>query len=134
MEEYMVCSSSQQYKFGILDGGWPRIALQQTSTSGGENINVRSICATMPENSCTKDKAQRDFVRNYWKLPEENEFRIHKEILAPHPLVKPSKSEYGLTLLFLLDSWHLRNNVIHVNGKASIKTSADFLNNYAYEL
>jgi hypothetical protein len=58
MEEYMVCSSSQQYKFEFLDGGWQRIALQQTSTSGGENINVRSICATMLENSLLAPKTK----------------------------------------------------------------------------
>jgi hypothetical protein len=58
MEEYVVCSRSQQYKFGFLDGGWPRIALQQTSTSGGENINVHSICATIPENSLLAPKTK----------------------------------------------------------------------------
>jgi ribonuclease HI len=37
-------------------------------------------------------------------------------------------------LLLLWRAWYLRNNVIHGDGKATIRQSADFLINYAHEL
>jgi ribonuclease HI len=73
-------------------------------------------------------------MRKYWNLPREEEFRDTGKDWLLILLSKQRKKEQGQILLLLWRAWHLRNNIIHGDGKESIKHSVEFLLNYAREL
>jgi hypothetical protein len=105
-----------------------------------ETQNIFQICGTDKENSfhatvsCTKAKAIRHKMRKYWNLPREEEYRDTGKDWLLILLSKQRKKEQGQILLLLWRAWHLRNNIIHGDGKESIKHSVEFLLNYAREL
>ncbi|CAN6302143.1 unnamed protein product [Urochloa humidicola] len=80
--------------------------------------------------SCTKAKALRDELRKDWDLVPEN--RLVKSgpewfILLIDDLSMESRAQ----LLFCFwRAWHLRNNVIHGDGKTSVYGSAKFVISY----
>jgi hypothetical protein len=69
-------------------------------------------------------------MRNLWNIPKESDFVIQGMIGFWYS----SQTEQGLILLLLWMAWHLRNNAIHEDGKATIHQSVNFLINYACDL
>jgi hypothetical protein len=72
-------------------------------------------------------------MRKYWLLPSENTFRFTGRDwlqLLLDPLENTTRSR---VLLLLWRAWHLRNDVIHHKGDATIASSAIFLQTYLGE-
>ncbi|XP_062232870.1 uncharacterized protein LOC133930222 [Phragmites australis] len=101
-----------------------------------ESTGVCKICGHEVEDGhhatvrCSKAMALRLAVREYWELPDE--FLL--KYTGPDWLLVlldsiPTKMKTNL-LLVLWRSWHLRNDIIHEKGLASIADSVSFLKNF----
>jgi hypothetical protein len=69
-------------------------------------------------------------MRNVWSLPEENEFRYTGPDWLLILLSNAANESHPLILMVLWRAWHLRNNIIHEDGKCTIEASAIFQQNY----
>jgi hypothetical protein len=69
-------------------------------------------------------------MRNVWSLPEEYDFRYTGPDWLLILLSNASKESHPLILMLLWRAWHLRNNIIHEDGKCTVEASAIFLQNY----
>ena len=80
--------------------------------------------------SCTKAMASREELRKDWDLILKN------KLVNTSPdwfimLIEDLNMENRAQLLFCLwRAWHLRNNAIHGDGKASVYGSARFVESY----
>jgi hypothetical protein len=83
---------------------------------------------------CTKAKALRFEMRKHWDLPREEDMVKTCEDWLLILLDKTKKDMHQAIMMLLWRCWHLRNNVIHDKGKATIKQSVIFLLNYANSL
>ena len=101
-----------------------------------ENDSTCRICGREKEDefqtviSCTKAKALREELRMEWNLIPEN------KLVYTGPdwfimLIEDLNIENRAQLMFCLwRAWHLRNNAIHGDGKASVYGSARFVESY----
>jgi hypothetical protein len=83
---------------------------------------------------CTKPKALREKMREYWDLPHENSFLYSGKDWLLVLLDKCSKELGAKILLLLWRSWHLRCDAVFEEGKETIGNSANFLIAYASTL
>jgi hypothetical protein len=79
---------------------------------------------------CTLARALREEMRKIWTLPPESAFQINSKEWLLHLLSTSSPSIRAKIIFLLWRSWHLRNNIVHGDGKASIVASASFIANY----
>jgi ribonuclease HI len=77
--------------------------------------------------ACTKARALRDAMRKEWKLPDEAMFRKTGEDWLQNLLYNIDSETRARLLLLLWRAWHLRNDVVHHNGKETIASSVAFL-------
>lgn len=117
--------------------GW-RVATDALATKNKwrrtlELNNVCSICGNGVENAhhatvaCTKSKALRHAVRQVWDLPDEADFRFSGRDWLQHLQAKSDINMRSKILLLLWRAWHLRNDIIHQEGKASVSSSVIYL-------
>jgi ribonuclease HI len=118
--------------------GW-RVAMDALPTKKNkwrrtlELNNVCSICGNGVEDAhhanvaCTKSKALRHALRQVWDLPDETEFRVTGRDWLQHLLANSDCDARAKTLLMLWRAWHLRNDIIHQEGKASVTSSVFYL-------
>jgi ribonuclease HI len=98
--------------------------------------SICNICGISDETSyhatvvCPKAKALRHKMRQVWSLPREEDFMYTGPDWLLMLLAKAKKDSHPLILLLLWRAWHLRNNIVHEDGKSSIEASAVFLQNY----
>jgi hypothetical protein len=102
-----------------------------------EVLNTCLICGNGTEDSfhavveCTKARALRQRMRDFWILPKEESLRkIGKDWLVVL-LDNTNKDLHQAILLTFWRAWHLRNDIIHAKGQATIEHSARFLLSYA---
>jgi hypothetical protein len=99
--------------------------------------NICKICGAQTEDSyhaaveCTKAKALRHKMREYWDLPNEEYFRRTGKDWLIILLSNTNRTMHQATLLVLWRAWHLRDDIIHAKGEATIEQSARFLLSYA---
>ena len=92
-----------------------------------------NVCGSEEENayhatiSCPKSAALRHALRKVWTLPSEASLRYTGPNWLLHLLRQLDETTRSKTLLLLWRAWHLRNNIIHDNGKATIADSVIFL-------
>jgi hypothetical protein len=102
--------------------------------------NTCNICGIDTEDShhvvvqCTKAKALRAKMREFWTLPDENAFSKSEDDWLLILLDNTKKEMHQGILLTLWRSWHLRNNIVHDKGDATIEQSAKFLLSYVKNL
>jgi hypothetical protein len=77
--------------------------------------------------ACTKAVALRQAMRKFWALPSESKFRDSGTDWLQNLLAQADEGMRPRILLLLWRAWHLRNDVIHQDGKALIDASVVFL-------
>ncbi|KAM0862719.1 hypothetical protein ACQ4PT_045084 [Festuca glaucescens] len=82
---------------------------------------------------CTKARALRNAMRKVWKLPDEESFRFTGLDWLQILLGKVDEDMKAKTLMVLWRAWHLRNDIIHEQGRESIAQSVAFLQSYSIE-
>jgi hypothetical protein len=101
-----------------------------------ETDDICNICGREVESSfhatvtCTKAKALRHEMRKHWTLPPESFFEYTGSEWLQNLLLVSDQSQRSKILMLLWRSWHLRNDIIHGNGKETIHRSAAFLLGY----
>jgi ribonuclease HI len=83
---------------------------------------------------CTKARALRSRLREYWDLPKEELFSKTGDDWLLILLNNTKKEMHQRILLTLWRSWHLRNDIVHAKGKATIDQSVRFLISYTETL
>lgn len=101
-----------------------REALAQSSSTRGFHAVVQ----------CTKARALRDAVRQVWDLPPDADLRYTGPQWLQILLSSVDDSTRTRLLLLFWRCWHLRNDIIHAKGDASISQSASFIVAYAESL
>jgi hypothetical protein len=81
--------------------------------------------------NCTKARALRHQLREIWLLPKEDIFANSGPNWLLHILDQVGA---GTRCKKKLRAWHLRNDMIFGDGKASVEASAIFLHNYMSSL
>jgi hypothetical protein len=71
--------------------------------------------------------ALRQAMRKFWALPVESKFRDSGTDWLQNLLAQADEGMRPRILLLLWRAWHLRNDVIHQDGKALIDASVVFL-------
>jgi ribonuclease HI len=95
-----------------------------------------NICGNQTEDahhatvSCTKATAFRHEIRESWNLPSERLFRYTGNDWLQILLSQIGEKDRDRTLLVLWRSWHLRNDIIHGEGRESIQSSINFLESF----
>ena len=79
---------------------------------------------------CTKAAGLRHAMRKYWKLPSEENFRYSGPDWLMHLFRQCDSETRDRTLLLLWRAWHLRNDIIHNDGRATIEGSVAFLQTF----
>jgi ribonuclease HI len=98
--------------------------------------NICSVCGNGTEDahhatvSCTKAKALRHALREVWDLPGEKKFSCTGNDWLQVLLSHEDERMRARILLLLWRSWHLRNDVIHHEGKETVTSSVAFLLSY----
>jgi hypothetical protein len=98
------------------------------------------ICAREDESgnhtvvSCTKAAGLWALMRQHWSLPPERMFTRPGPEWLFTLLSQSDKSTRARILLLLWRTWHLRNDMIHGKGRATVAGSVEFLVNYANSL
>jgi hypothetical protein len=80
---------------------------------------------------CTKANGLRYALRKHWKLPHEHTFRKTGKDWLLILLNQVDMDTGARILLMFWRAWHLRNNIVHDNGKETIERSISFLLSYA---
>jgi ribonuclease HI len=83
--------------------------------------------------TCSKARALRQEMRKCWSLPPENKFRYTGRDWLQLLLDPLDDITRARVLLVLWRAWHLRNDVIHHKGDATIASSVIFLQSYLGE-
>jgi hypothetical protein len=83
---------------------------------------------------CTKARALRYRLREYWDLPKEELFSKTGDDMLLILLNNTKKEMHQRILLTLWRSWHLRNDIVHAKGKGTIDHSVRFLISYTETL
>jgi ribonuclease HI len=102
-----------------------------------EVLNTCLICGNGTEDSfhavveCTKARALRQRMRDFWILPKEESLRKTGKDWLLVLLDNTNKDMHQAILLTFWRAWHLRNDIIHAKGQATIEHSARFLLSYA---
>jgi hypothetical protein len=121
--------------------GW-RVATNSLATKENkcrrtlEVNNICSVCGNGTEDahhatvSCTKAKALRHALREVWDLPGEKKFSCTGNDWLQVLLSHEDERMRARILLLLWRSWHLRNDVIHHEGKETVTSSVAFLLSY----
>jgi hypothetical protein len=105
-----------------------------------EKMSTCKLCGMTEENSfhatvaCTKARALREKMREYWDLPPETMFQYTGKDWLLVLLDCCSKNQRTQVLLILWRSWHLRCDSVYEKGKETIMNSAIFLLTYASNL
>ncbi|KAM0844489.1 hypothetical protein ACQ4PT_057047 [Festuca glaucescens] len=81
---------------------------------------------------CTKASALRHAMRKFWTLPDEYSFRYTGKDWLQLLLSQVDEITNSRILMLLWRSWHLRNDVIHQQGRETIEQSVAFLETYAH--
>jgi ribonuclease HI len=81
---------------------------------------------------CTKASALRHAMRKIWTLPDEYLFRYTGKDWLQLLLSQVNEVTKSRILMLLWRSWHLRNDVIHHQGRETIEQSVAFLESYAH--
>lgn len=95
--------------------------------------DVCDICGVESENeyhaviACTRSKALREAMREHWELPKERAFRMTGTDWLQVLLSSQNEQCRHRVLLILWQAWHLRNNVIHVDGRDTVTGAVHFL-------
>jgi hypothetical protein len=84
--------------------------------------------------SCTKARALREKMRDYWDLPPEKMFQYTGKDWLLILLDCCSKNQRAQVLLVLWRAWHIRCDAIYEKGKETIKNSVNLLLAYASAL
>jgi ribonuclease HI len=69
-------------------------------------------------------------MRKHWQIPPERFFTYTGPDWLQNLLMNLNQTEGSRTLMLLWRAWHLRNDIIHGNGKETIARSAAFLIGY----
>jgi hypothetical protein len=69
-------------------------------------------------------------MRKGWDLPAESMFKYSGPDWLLILLAGISNERRGLVLMTLWRCWHMRNDVVHEEGKCSVTGSTNFLNRY----
>ncbi|KAM0924113.1 hypothetical protein ACQ4PT_005102 [Festuca glaucescens] len=69
-------------------------------------------------------------MHKFWALPSESKFRDTGTDWLQNLLAQADEGTWPRILLLLWRAWHLRNDVIHQDGKARIDESVVFLQSY----
>jgi hypothetical protein len=77
--------------------------------------------------ACTKARVLRGAMRKEWKLPDEAMFRKTGEDWLQNLLYNIDSETPERILLLIWHAWHLRNDVVHHEGKETIASSVAFL-------
>jgi ribonuclease HI len=121
--------------------GW-RLATDTLATKNNKfkrNLEVCSrcsICGVAEEDAyhaavkCTKAVGLRHAMRAHWKLPKEHHFKKSGKDWLLLLLNQVDAITKARILLLFWRSWHLRNDIVHEQGKESIATSVSFLLSY----
>jgi hypothetical protein len=72
-------------------------------------------------------------MREHWKLPDEKAFSYSGKDWLQILIGHTDELTKSRILLLLWRSWHLRNDIIHAEGKETIARSVAFLMSYACE-
>lgn len=80
--------------------------------------------------SCTRAKALRKEMREYWRLPADEELTNYGPDWLLLILEKLGTEERAQFVLVLWRSWFLRNDSLFGSGKASVRASVIFLQNF----
>lgn len=136
--------------FGIVSGlpkcrkrvfGW-RLAREALATEKGRcrrtltPLPTCTICGMEDEDGfhavvrCTKARSLRDAVREVWELPKEDMFRYSGTRWLQVLLNSVNDDTRTKILLLFWRACHLRNDLIHGKGVASVTQSVGFLKNY----
>jgi hypothetical protein len=100
--------------------------------------NFCNICGNGIEDShhaavdCTKAKTLRNRMRDFWDLPEEENFRKTGDVWLLILLNNSPKDMHQAILIVLWRSWFLRDNIVHGKGEATIDQSVRFLLSYVH--
>jgi hypothetical protein len=111
----------------VQENRWSRnMILDPTCTICGQE-NEDGYHAIM---RCTKAIALRNSMRDVWELPTEDRLRNSGKEWTLNILNSSNPEMREKLMLLWWRAWHLRNNCIFGDGKASIAHSTDFLRNY----
>lgn len=105
-----------------------------------EQSGIYPICGMTEENGfhatveCTLARGLREAMRAHWVLPAERSFAYTGPdwLLVLLDSLQSSEKEHVMYLLWRV--WHLRNDMIHGKGSASIAESVSFLVSYEGQL
>jgi ribonuclease HI len=92
-----------------------------------------TICGSAVEDAhhatvrCSKAAGLRQAMRDHWALPKENSFNFTGKDWLLVCLNQVGKAARAKILLLLWRAWHLRNDIIHQQGKESVANSVAFL-------
>lgn len=111
--------------------GW-RVATQSLATKHNTYRrtivleDVCDICGTESEDeyhvvvSCTRSRAMRCAMRDFWDLPKEHAFGPTGKDWLQCLLIPNSEHIRCKILMILWKTWQLRNNLIHGDGKETV--------------
>jgi hypothetical protein len=104
-----------------------------------ETDNTCTICGHSDENeyhavvACTKSRALRHEMRKHWNLPKEQAF-WHTGVDWLQVLLNRCDGDSRNKILLLLwRAWHLRENIVHGDGKEHLMSSVSFLVKYEHD-
>jgi ribonuclease HI len=83
---------------------------------------------------CTQAVALRHEMRVHWTLPDEQQFKFTGPDWLLHMLSLVDATTRDNTLLLLWMVWHLQNDFMHGQGRATILGSTQFLKSYVTSL
>jgi hypothetical protein len=83
---------------------------------------------------CNHAAALREGMRQFWHLPDEQQFGDISLASLLHILDSLGTDMGARVLLLLWRTWQVRNDITHENGKFSIEGSINFLRKYWAEL
>uniref|UniRef100_A0ACD5XW65 Uncharacterized protein n=1 Tax=Avena sativa TaxID=4498 RepID=A0ACD5XW65_AVESA len=72
-------------------------------------------------------------MRRIWELPTEKDFSYTGKDWLLHLLSRSDDSMRSRILLLLWRSWHLRNDVVHEKGNATVASAVAFLRSYHHD-
>jgi hypothetical protein len=99
-----------------------------------ESDSTCNLCGNAIEDAhhatvvCMKDASLRHALRKCWQLPDEQCFRFTSLDWLQNLLGQASGIQRDTTLMPLWRAWHLRNDAVHDQGKATIAASVSLSN------
>jgi hypothetical protein len=105
---------------------WRNLEVENRCTICGNGVED-SFHATV---TCTKARELREAMRVRWSLPEEHYFRFTGKDWLQLLLGQVNEMTSARILMVLWRAWHLRNDIIHEQGRETIERSISFLESY----